>query len=219
MYHLSSVIPNHSSIKNIIFDFGGVICDLDISLTEKKFRDFGPSKNQNSDSGKEFHKLVERLETGKISPDQFRKTIRDHYVNFLSDQDIDEAWNAMLLFIPDHRIQLLQQIKTNYKTYLLSNSNQIHYECYLKNFREQIGLADFTALFEKTYFSFLIGLKKPGREIYDFVLSDSSLNPTETLFIDDTLENVEGAEAAGINSLFLKEGKEIADLFTNYGSL
>lgn len=217
MFHLRSVIPDHSLIKNIIFDFGGVICDLDISLTEKKFREFGPARNQKPDSGKEFQKLVEGLETGMITPAQFRKKIRDHYIKPLSDPVIDETWNAMLLFIPDHRIRLLQQIRTNYRTFLLSNSNPIHYDCYLQHFREQTGFTDFTALFEKTYFSFLIGLKKPEKEIYEFALNDSILNPAETLFIDDTPENVTGAEAAGIKGFLLKEGKEIADLFSEQG--
>ena len=217
MFHLISDIPNHSSIKNIIFDFGGVICDLDITRTEKKFKEFGPPKPVHSDQSYnlsiQFNILVEDLETGAISPQQFREVIRNHYAVPPSDQAIDEAWNAMLLNIPDKRIRLLEKLKSNFRIFLLSNSNQIHNDKYLRDFQQQTGYHDFNDLFEKAYFSYNIGLKKPGKEIYQFVLSDSRLNPIESLFIDDTLENVIGAEAAGINGYHLKNGTEIDDLF------
>jgi len=217
MVRLISDIPNYSSIKNIIFDFGGVICDLDITKTEKKFKEFGPAKqvnsNQSGSQSQQFQILVENLETGLISPDQFRELIRDNYVNPPSDLAIDEAWNAMLLNIPEKRIRLLERLKRQYRIFLLSNSNQIHYNKYLQDFQRQTGYRDFNGLFEKAYFSFEIGLKKPGKEIYEFVLSDKSLNPGDCLFIDDNLDNVKGAMAAGINGYFLKNGDEIADLF------
>ena len=217
MYRLISDIPNASSIKNIIFDFGGVICDLDITRTENKFKEFGPPKPANSNPShslsRQFHILVENLETGAISPRKFREVIRNHYANPPSDQAIDETWNAMLLKIPQKRIHLLERLRNQFRIFLLSNSNQIHNEKYLRDFQQQAGYRDLDELFEKVYFSYKIGLKKPGKEIYEFVLSDSRLNPKESLFIDDTLENVQGAEAAGINGYHLKSGTEINDLF------
>ena len=220
MYRLISDIPNSSSIKNIIFDFGGVICDLDIPRTEKKFKEFGPQKPANSitshSQSHQFNNLVENLETGAISPQQFRAVIKNHYVTPPSDEAIDETWNAMLLNIPEKRIRLLEKLKSYFRIFLLSNSNQIHYEKYLQDFQQQTGYHDFNDLFEKAYFSFEIGLKKPGKEIYNFVLADSRLNPIETLFIDDMLKNVQGAEAAGMNGYFLETGTEINDIFLLY---
>ena len=217
MFHLISDIPNHSSIKNIIFDFGGVICDLDITRTEKKFKAFGSPKPENLNPShimsQQFHILVENLETGAISPQHFREVIKNHYKTPPSDRAIDETWNAMLLTIPDKRIRLLEKLKNQFRIFLLSNSNPIHNEKYLQDFQQQAGYRDFNELFEKAYFSFHLGLKKPDKEIYQFVLADSRLNPVESLFIDDTLENVQGAEAVGINGYHLKNGTEIKDLF------
>lgn len=213
MYRLIPEIPNHASIKNIIFDFGGVICDIDISRTEKKFLEFGPSKPGSADSSEQFNILVENLETGAISPQQFREIIRNHYVTPPTDQAIDDTWNALLLKIPEKRIRLLEDLRTSFRIFLLSNSNPIHKDQYIQDFQQLTGYRDFNELFEKAYFSFEIGLKKPGNEIYEFLLSDSGIDPAESLFIDDMPENVRGAEAAGINGYHLQNGTDIGDLF------
>jgi glucose-1-phosphatase len=217
MYRLIPDIPNYPTIKNIIFDFGGVICDLDIVRTEKKFLEFGPAKSVNpgspNDSSQQFNILVENIETGTISPAQFRQVIKDHYVTPPPDKAIDETWNAMLLTIPESRIRLLEQLRNQYRIFLLSNSNKIHYDKYVLDFQKQTGYSGFNDLFEKAYFSFEIGMKKPGKAIYEFVLSTSKLNAAESLFIDDTHENIGGAESAGINGYFLKNGTDITDLF------
>jgi FMN phosphatase YigB (HAD superfamily) len=217
MYRLLPDIPNYAAIKNIIFDFGGVICDLDITKTEKKFKDFGAPKslysNSSHDHSRQFNILVEDLETGAISPKQFREVIKNHFVTSPTDSDINNAWNAMILNIPEERISLLKKLRNQFRIFLLSNSNQIHYEKYLQDFKQQTGYLGFHELFEKAYFSFEIGLKKPGKAIYEFVLGDSNLNPDESLFIDDTPENVQGAEDAGINGYYLKNGTKISDIF------
>jgi glucose-1-phosphatase len=217
MYTLISEIPGHHTIKNLIFDFGGVICGLDIARTEKKFKEFGPAKLTDPASQKEsanvFEKLVEHLETGAITPDQFRQAIRDHYLNPPTDEAIDETWNAMLLPISDERIHLLQVLRNRYRIFLLSNSNKIHMAKYLPDFQRQTGYHDFNDLFEKAYFSCEVGLKKPEPEIYRFVLSDSRLKPEESLFIDDMPENVKGAESVGIKGFHLINGTQITDLF------
>lgn len=217
MLRLVSEIPNHSAIKNIIFDFGGVICGLDISRTEEKFREFGPSRPAISDSlisrAQRFQNLVEDLETGTISPEEFRQEIRDNYVIPPSDDTIDETWNAMLLNIPEKRIRLLENLRSHFRIFLLSNSNQIHYQKYLRDFQLQTGYRDFNDLFEMAYFSFQVGLKKPGKEIFEFVLSKSRLNPAESIFIDDTHENVEAAMSVGIIGFHLHNETEVNDLF------
>jgi glucose-1-phosphatase len=211
-------IPNHSLIRNIIFDFGGVICDLDIPRTETMFKAFGPPKQkyrEEAQSSDQFENLVAALETGQISPQQFRDVIRDHYETPPTDQAIDDTWNAMLMGIPDKRIRLLEKLKQDYHTFLLSNSNRIHYAKYMEDFRNQTGYHDFGPLFEKVYFSFELGIKKPGKDIFEFVLRDSKLIAAETLFIDDMPANICGAKSAGLNCFHLAEEKDICDLFTS----
>lgn len=215
--HLSPVVHDCASIRNILFDFGGVLCDIDIPITHARFMAFGPPKEAinpaQEEAGQAFGRLVEQLETGAITPAEFRQSIRNYYRQPLTDEMINDAWNALLLEIPEPRIRLLENIRGQYRIFLLSNSNQIHYDCFVKRFREQFGYADFDALFEKAWFSFRMGMKKPNKEIYSFVLQQHSLVPGETLFIDDTLLNVESAVNLGIKGYHLKPGEEIAHLF------
>jgi putative hydrolase of the HAD superfamily len=219
MLQLKKTIPSHDQIKNIIFDFGGVICDLDISRTEKKFLEFGPAKSVDSapaeNSSPRFDLLVEQYEKGLISSEEFRKNIRDHYQVPPTDTAIDETWNALLVGIPGQRIHLLEDIRARYRIFLLSNSNEIHYHHYLQDFRQKSGYHDFNDLFEKCYFSFQIHLSKPGKDIFTLVLNENRLEPSQTLFIDDTLKHVETARILGINGyhLDIQNGEQMLDLF------
>ena len=219
MLLLKNSVPNHQNIKNIIFDFGGVICDLDINRTVEKFKDFGPAKSDGmltrEEQDRQFALLVETYEKGNISSQVFRDTIKNHYLVPPSDQAIDVTWNALLIGIPETRIQLLENSKSNYRIFLLSNSNEIHYLHYLKMFQKLTRYHDFNELFEKAWFSFQIHLVKPGKEIFEFVLGDGRLVPSETLFIDDTLKHVETARRLSIigHHLNLAEGEVMEDLF------
>ncbi|MCX6245022.1 MAG: HAD family phosphatase [Bacteroidetes bacterium] len=217
MLHPKPHIADPTSLKNIIFDFGGVICDLHIHKTEEKFRAFGPPKEKNPGTAEkgalDFEFLVEQLEKGKIAPEMFHSTIRDFYQTPPSDTAIDEAWNALLGRIPAGRIRLLEELRTTYRIFLLSNSNSIHYDCYRHDFEQDFGYRDFDELFEKAWFSFRIGLKKPDPAIFRFVLKEKNLIPAETLFIDDTSEHVEAARLIGIQGYHLKKGEAITALF------
>ncbi len=202
------------SIKNIIFDFGGVICNIDVKITEKRFAGLGFK----SDDGKSLAaatKLFEDIETGALGSQHFRDELKKHFILPVSDAQIDEAWNALLLDIPEPRIRLLEELRDHYRILLLSNTNEIHYLCYVEKFRKQYGYARFDELFEKAYFSYRLGLKKPSPEIFRYVLNDSMLDPSETLFIDDTLMHVEGARNAGLHAYHLAtdQGEQIMDLF------
>ncbi|HTX87711.1 MAG TPA: HAD family phosphatase [Bacteroidales bacterium] len=217
MAMLSTVVPSRDKIRNIIFDFGGVICDLDIPRTEKKFNAFGPPREIPPVNEKEttamWEDLVGKLETGEITPAGFRSAIRDHYPSSPSDAAIDEAWNALLTGMPMARIHLLESIRRNYRIFLLSNSNEIHYQHFLKAFQQQTGYKDFDGLFEKAYFSFQVHLRKPDPAIFRLVLEQNGLIPSETLFIDDTEEHVRAANGLGVLGYQLKEGQDITGLF------
>lgn len=202
-------------IKNIIFDFGGVICNIDVTLTERAFQNLGLQRFDKKKAVTDTVGLFEQFETGRISPDDFRDKIRSHFGFALPNAVIDEAWNALLLDIPPERITILECLRKNYRIFLLSNSNKIHYDHYVKDFRVKFGFQDFDALFEKAWFSFNIGLKKPDPAIFRFVMQHSGLQPEETLFIDDTLIHVESAQLTGIHAhhLNLADGRSILDIF------
>ena len=217
MFHLSSHIPHPTSIKNIIFDFGGVICDLDIQRTVEKFKEFGLPKAEFSvapeEQDRRFEQLVSTYETGLITSRQFRDVIRNHYQVSPSDAAIDDAWNALLVRIPKPRIRLLENIRDSYRIFLLSNSNEIHFLKYREDLQQHYGYRDFDALFEKVYFSYQLHLKKPDPAIFQWVLNENKLDPAETLFIDDTLIHIEAARELGITGYHLREGEELIQLF------
>jgi glucose-1-phosphatase len=217
MLQLASHIPGSSLVKNIIFDFGGVICDLDIPRSVEKFREFGAPKPQftidKAEQDRQFEHLVDVYETGLITSRQFRVTIRDHYLVPPSDKAIDAAWNALLVGIPEPRIRLLEDLRNRYRIFLLSNSNEIHYLQYREDLQRQYGYPDFDSLFEKAYFSYQLRLKKPDPAIFSHVLNDKQLDPAETLFIDDTLVHIEAARSLTLKGYHLANGEDVTGLF------
>jgi len=190
-------------IKNIIFDLGGVIMNIDFKKTEKAFADLGFADF--SQYMTQFHitTFFEEYETGKIDDAAFIKGIQQMAAVPLTEQQVVHAWNALLLDFPLERIELLEKVKQQYRIFLLSNTNALHYEAFQHTLHALTGkmLED---IFEKTYFSHVVHLRKPGMAIYQLVLDENKLDPAETLFIDDTASNFSGAEQAGIQTFHLK---------------
>lgn len=206
-------------IKNIIFDFGGVIYDIDHSKSKEAFIRLGIPDFDKLYSHAVQTKLFEDFEMGKITPNDFRRTIAQQLPNKIADQEIDAAWNALLIGFRTERFDLLHEVKKHYRLYLLSNTNQIHYKSYMNELIVQNQYAMFHKLFERLYFSHQMGLRKPDAKIFDFVLHDSQLKAEETVFIDDYDLNIAAAKQYGLHSLLLKPGQTILDLFSRDGVL
>lgn len=206
-------------IRNIIFDFGGVVLNIDYSLSIKAFEKLGIGNAGSMYSQSEQILLFDQLEEGIISPDEFRDLLRVLSGQNLTDEQINEAWNAMILELPSERISLLENCRRHYRTFLLSNSNAIHYEMYTADLKKIYGYNNFSELFEKVYFSHEIQMKKPSPEIFWKVINDNTLHPAETLFIDDTQRHIEGAEKCGLQTYFLQPGENINRLFDEQGLL
>lgn len=202
-------------ITNIIFDFGGVVLDIDPAqtLNELKklgFEDVGLLENPAFKEG-----IMNKFERGILTPETFRKKVRNFLKIKASDQEIDEAWNALLFDIPKERIAVIEQAKKHYNIFLLSNSNEIHYDVYVRDLQLRFGYREFDQLFDKAYFSFDLHLSKPNPEIFEFVLDQHKLIPEETLFIDDTLEHIEAARNLGLHVYHLEKPVRVRDLFTD----
>ena len=205
----------HLNIKNIIFDLGGVIINIDYHLTIEAFKKLGFNNFDTVFTQASQLGIFDQLDKGLVSHEEFRNYIRELSGIPLNNNQIDEAWNAMLLDFPVERLSLLEKIRDQYRTFLLSNTNQMHCEVYTKDLQATYGVKDLSHFFEKAYLSHEIGMRKPDREAFMLILNENNLKPEETLFIDDTEQHIEGAKKVGINTYYLrlKEGEAIEKLF------
>ncbi|MEO5682548.1 MAG: HAD family phosphatase [Chitinophagaceae bacterium] len=199
------------SIKNIIFDLGGVIMNIDFKKTENAFADLGFTDFKQYMTQFHITPFFEDYETGKIDDAAFVKGIQQIAGRPITEQQIINSWNALLLDFPSARLALLEKLKMRYRIFLLSNTNSLHHDAFQQSLHAQTGktLED---IFEKTYYSHKVQLRKPHAAIYQLVLDQNKLNPAETLFIDDTASNFSGAEETGIQTLHLKPPMQITAL-------
>lgn len=202
-------------LKNIIFDLGGVIIDLDYNRTARAFVELGLSNFDDIYSKARQSSLFDQFEKGTLSAEQFRETLRRHLPSGISDDSIDKAWNAMLLDIPAHRVEWLQRTGEKYRIFLLSNTNAIHVNAFTKMADDTFGKGCFEALFEKHYYSCNMGMRKPDAEIFNYVVSRNNLDKESTLFIDDSIQHVVGAISSGLHSELLKveQGEKIEEKY------
>lgn len=190
------------NIKNIILDYGNVIFDLDFQRAHKSFEEIGIKDVNSFFSHKVQSSLFDDFDKGKISADDFRNTIRAVTgQKDLTDEQIDHAWNSLLIGVPKGRHDLLMQLKNRYRTFLLSNNNELHYDWIMQYLKNEYQLDGNKIFFEKDYYSHLLGMRKPDEEIFDFVISTNGLKPNETLFVDDSPQHLETANRMGIQTI------------------
>ena len=201
------------AIKNIIFDLGGVIYDIRYENIADKFRSYGITEFEKLYSKASQTDTIDLFEEGKISPAEFRDYLRTLSPVSLSDEQIDEAWNAILIGIPKERLELLGMLRLKYNIFLYSNTNQINYDKFTSELREKYGFDIFEVTFKKAYFSQILHIRKPKAEGFKAILSEQGLNPEETLFIDDSPQHIEAARKVGINAYHLTGGETIEQLF------
>ncbi len=196
-------------MKNLIFDLGGVLIPLDLSLVNQTLTKYAQDFSPLGQGALGASPLFIDYEVGKISSAEFRQGFRELAdLPALTDAQIDEAWNSLLLPIPVERIRLLERLAGKYRLFLLSNTNEIHLKRVNELLQESSGHQNLEMLFEKTYYSHLLKMRKPNREIYEAVLTDADLPAHETHFIDDNRENAEAAGKVGITGIWLDLNKE-----------
>jgi putative hydrolase of the HAD superfamily len=192
------------NIKNIIFDYGNVIYDIDFSLAQKAWTALGITNIESFYGHGQQSALFDAFDKGEITAAQFRDQIRLAVNNDkLTDEQIDTAWNSMLLGIQPGIHELLLQLKAKYRTFLLSNNNAIHYNHIMGQLKREYNFEGNDHLFEKVYYSHFMGMRKPNANIFEFVLNDAKLNPAETLFIDDSPQHLATAQKLGIQTFLL----------------
>lgn len=192
----------------LLLDLGGVLIDVDYEAAARAFADLGLGDFGALYSKARQDHLFDGFETGHISPAQFRDRIRALFGRPLTDAQIDGCWNAMLGSIPPARIALVERLKQHYQVLLLSNTNAIHVPAFEAIVARENGIVDFKGLFHGAYYSCGIGLRKPDAEAFLHVLALHGATPARTLFIDDSIQHVEGARKAGLHAEHLDLAQE-----------
>ncbi len=199
-----SIFTPMNSIKNIIFDYGNVIFEIDFKQTQTALSKLGISNIEAFFAHKGHNSLFDDFEVGGITADDFRAGIRAAANNqHLTDEDINQAWNSLLIGVSANNHDVLLKVKEKYRTFLLSNNNEIHYEWIIDHIKAKYGIHSYDNLFEKAYFSHIMRLRKPNLNIFEQVIKDNNLDPNETLFIDDSPQHIEGAKKAGLSTLLM----------------
>ena len=202
-----------NEIKSIIFDLGGVILNLDYSKTENEFKKFGVLHFKELYSQKKQTLLFDDFEKGKIKPKEFISSLKESENLKIKEIDFINAWNAMLLEIPIEKLQFINGLKKDYKIFLLSNTNEIHIKKFEDDLKKKNMLEQFYKCFDKIYYSSKMGKRKPDENCFNQVLEENGLVANNTLFIDDSIQHIEGAKKVGIKTFHLGKNKSIVNLF------
>jgi len=199
------------NFKNILFDLGGVILDINVQATLKRFYALGfPAELMDihdSMSTDIYHKYG----TGKLDTEQFRDQIRKVAGVEMTDQAFDEAWNAMLVRFPEERVKLLKVLSKRYNLYMLSNTSALHVKVFEQMYLETAG-EPMQKVFKKIYYSHEIGWNKPDSEAWEYVIKDATIKPGETLFLDDNIHNIKASQELGFQAIHIHERTNLMNL-------
>jgi putative hydrolase of the HAD superfamily len=202
-----------SNIDAIIFDLGGVILNLDFDLTINAFKELGGDNFDLLFTKAYQDKIFDKFETGQINSKEFVQYMLDFLPDEVKRGLIYDAWNAMLLDLPHHRIDFLNEIKQTHRIFLLSNTNEIHYKEFSKRTQEVYGNSKLLEeIFEKAYFSHLLKKRKPNADAFQVIIDNHNLEVGKTVFIDDSIQHIEGAKKVGLLTYHLVN-EDIINIF------
>ncbi len=201
----------HPTIKNIIFDLGEVLLPLDFKRMHDALTALGVEDAKNKLGEEKISRLFRQFEIGQVAAADIAAHVRALSPRAPDDGAIFTAINAMLLDFPAERIAHLHSIKGKYRLFLFSNTNALHHDHFHRIYERQFG-GSLNNHFEKAYYSHHLGQRKPDVSAFMHVIKDAGVIPAETLFIDDVLENTQGAAKAGLQTVYLTSGKTILDL-------
>lgn len=201
-----------AAIRNIIFDLGGVIINLDTPKTIAAFDALSNVAFESIYTQAQQTSLFDEFDKGQVTEEHFFSTIKGLLKTSATIEQMEDAWNAMLLDFPKHRLELLLNLKSRYRIFLLSNTNETHIREFEKILYKEHVHHNLDFFFHKAYYSCRIGMRKPDAEIFRHVLQENNLDPSETIFIDDTQKHVDGAKSCGIHAHLLPAGTDVSVL-------
>jgi glucose-1-phosphatase len=204
-------------LKNVIFDLGQVILDLDFDATKKAFEAIGFANHADMFGKYSGNEAFHKFECGQINEAEFYETVKNvGNIHHIPNEAIANAWNAMLLHVPAARLQLLTRLRGQYQILLYSNTNIIHYNFFQQRFQNDYPAQHLNDYFDKAYYSHQFGKRKPNVESFQALLNDAQIQAHETLFVDDGDANIEGAKQAGLHTLLVEPAFYIEQHLLNY---
>jgi putative hydrolase of the HAD superfamily len=199
-------------IKNIVFDLGGVILTLDRNEAVKRFRQVGLAQAEELLDPYHQKGVFLDLEEGRLTAEEFYDEIRRLAGKYIPDEDIDYAWLGFIKDTPDYKLEMLEELRKSYKLYLLSNTNPVIMS-WASSPRFSGKGKSIDRYFDKMYLSYKIGVTKPDPKIFEYLMSDSGIIPSETLFIDDGKANIEAGKALGMHVFQPQNGEDFRYIF------
>lgn len=208
------------NIKNIIFDYGNVIFMIDFLKTQHSFTQLGIDNVETFFGHAGHDPLFSEFEKGNINSAEFREGIRKLTGKpNLTDQQIDNTWNSLLIGVPAVNHQILLEAKKRYRTFLLSNINEIHLNYITSYLRQEHQVESNDEFFENVYYSHIVRKRKPDREIFEYVLNDSGIDVSETLFIDDSPQHLKTAGEMGFKTHLMTKNDSLEKFMYSSGLL
>ncbi len=202
-----------NSFDAVIFDLGGVIINLDYQKTISAFQALGMPNFEQVYSQMAQSNMFDSYETGQISTQHFINLLLTHLPIGTSPNKVVAAWNAMILDVPPKKITLLAELKKSLPTFLLSNTNDLHIQKVRDEWKKVTECA-MEESFHKMYLSHEIKHRKPTSQAFSYVLDENGLEAARTLFIDDTLQHIEGAKSLGLQTLHLTNPEFLYEFFS-----
>jgi putative hydrolase of the HAD superfamily len=199
------------NFKNILFDLGGVILDINVQATLQGFYELGFPATLMEYPNSMKTDVFFRYQTGKLNTVQFRNEIRKMAGIDMTDQAFDNAWNATLVRIPRERTELLKKLSGHYDLFLLSNTSELHVKVFEKMYLDTAG-ESMHRVFKKIYYSHEIGWHKPDFEAWEYVIRDAGINPEETLFLDDDIHNIKASQELGFQAIHIHERTNLMNI-------
>jgi glucose-1-phosphatase len=200
-------------IKNIIFDLGNVILNISYEATAAAFAELGIADFANIFSKASQNTMSDDIETGTVSEEIFLNYLLEKCSLGTTLEQVEYAWNAIIVDFPIRRLQILQQLQLHYNLYLLSNTNSIHERCYHQLLMNQHGIPTIGVFFDKLYLSHRIGYRKPDPKAWQIIMDNHNLKPAETLFLDDSPQHIAVAKSLGLHTIHVVDGMNMEDVF------
>lgn len=206
-------ISTFSGIEAIAFDIGDVLVDISYDQTVSRFQSLSNFDFQKVLGYSKQFELFNQYERGELTTSDFIAQLKKYLREDVTEEQIQAAWNGMLVHFPPRKIDLLMRLKSQYRLFALSNINELHVNEVNRRIQLMYGVSPFASFFEEAIYSNEVGMRKPEARIYEYLIKKANIAPANILFIDDKLENIKAAEILGISTIHLTDRNKLLSIF------